>query len=482
MHCHAAAAALRAAQTRTQWPERTTSTNMAARHFQSTTRPGQAVVTLDIVGGAAPDGPTAQSSLCFCCDPFAENVEYSRAAPAAASETSRMHRILSHVEPSSKVPRNLLVDGIPTAEIPWCRDVTAEAVAAAPRRQLATGFRSPPSAVLAPAAAESALGAAKQSAVDIIEAEAAELDALCLHIWNNPGLGYTEEEHLASEAICNFFESRGVEVERNYCGIKTAFRATLTTEGAAAEAGPTVAICCEFDALPGIGHACGHNLIAEATSAGFLGVKAALAEVTEAEAAVTAGTVVLIGTPAEEGGAGKVELIKRGGFADVDVAMMVHPGPGYTLYSGGNAMESVVLTYKGVNSHAAGAPWDGVNALNAVIQAFNNVDAMRQQMKPSWRVHGVIHEGGLKPNIIPDKCVAEWYIRALSVEDVAELRRKVEGCFKGAAISTGCELEMEWKADTAKTDFEAGCHMCARQQSNKRSSLAAESTTTDGLD
>jgi amidohydrolase len=275
-----------------------------------------------------------------------------------------------------------------------------------------------------------------------------------MQLWENPELNY--EETFAAGLLADYLEQSGAVVERDFCGIPTGFKATADT----GVEGPTVAICCEFDALPGIGHACGHNLIAEATVAGFVGAQAGLA------AGAGAGKLVLIGTPAEEGGAGKVEMIKRDGFADVDMAMMVHPGPGATLYTAGNAMEMVDIIYRGRNSHAAGAPWDGVNALNAVIQAFNNVDAMRQQFKPSWRVHGVITEGGVKPNIIPDDCRAQWYIRALTVDDVAELRSKVEGCFQGAALSTGCELEMEWKADSAAEDYTTGCHMYANMVSN----------------
>jgi hypothetical protein len=391
---------------------------MSKLHFQTPDKAGTAIVTLDIV---AAEDPVNSVPLCFCGDCFLED---EPVPDQPLMPPSRMRRILNHVEPSSPNPRNLLhsvrgqLNGV-TGEIPWCKEVRASDVAG--RAGRSTGFRSPASNFVA-ASESGAESGAKAKAVETIDTEAELLDQIAMELWANPELNYAEE--FAHGYITDFLENTaGAEVERGFCGMPTAFRAVHDT----GVPGPTVGICCEYDALPGIGHACGHNLIAEATTAGFLGAKKALEE---AGAGAT-GKLCIIGTPAEEGSCGKVELIKRGGFEDVDLAMMVHPGPGTTLYTAGSAMESCKIKYLGKNSHAAGAPWEGVNALNAVIQAFNNVDAMRQQMKPSWRVHGIITHGGEKPNIIPAECTAEWYIRALSVSDVKVLRDKVQGCFEG---------------------------------------------------
>ena len=391
---------------------------MSKLHFQTPDKAGTAIVTLDIV---AAEDPVNSVPLCFCGGCFLED---EPVPDQPLMPPSRMRRILNHVEPSSPNPRNLLhsvrgqLNGV-TGEIPWCKEVRASDVAG--RAGRSTGFRSPASNFVA-ASESGAESGAKAKAVETIDTEAELLDQIAMELWANPELNYAEE--FAHGYITDFLENTaGAEVERGFCGMPTAFRAVHDT----GVPGPTVGICCEYDALPGIGHACGHNLIAEATTAGFLGAKKALEE---AGAGAT-GKLCIIGTPAEEGSCGKVELIKRGGFEDVDLAMMVHPGPGTTLYTAGSAMESCKIKYLGKNSHAAGAPWEGVNALNAVIQAFNNVDAMRQQMKPSWRVHGIITHGGEKPNIIPAECTAEWYIRALSVSDVKVLRDKVQGCFEG---------------------------------------------------
>lgn len=223
----------------------------------------------------------------------------------------------------------------------------------------------------------------------------------------------------------------GVEVIPHYLGISTAFKAT------AGSGKPVIAVCAEYDALPGIGHACGHNLISETALAAFIGAKRALD-------AGAPGTVILFGTPAEEGGGGKVCMIDRGAFADVDMAMMAHPSPSDCLYPPFLCSTKVIVSYHGRNAHAAAAPWEGVNALDAVLQAFSNISMMRQQMKPSWRVHGVITNGGVKANVIPDLTETEWIIRAPDVAEMEELRGRVTGCFDAAATSTGCTVEIEW--------------------------------------
>ena len=299
--------------------------------------------------------------MCFCVDCFSDGAEEQTG--------SRVDRILSHVSPSTPVPRNLLgdlnltkiQDGVAPGQIPWCAEVH-------PEPEL-----SPLSAV--PVAATSA-SPGKVISAQTIDDEAEELDLLAKDVWEQPEVGY--EELFAHDRVAGFLEARGVPVERSYLGINTALRAEYRNGD-----GPTVGIMCEYDALPGIGHACGHNLIAEASVAAFLGAKAAL------EAGEAKGGVVIYGTPAEEQQGGKIEILNRHGFADIDVAIMAHPSPGMGLYPGMLAREMVLVSYHGVNSHAAGAPWAGVNALDATVQAYTNIAMMRQQFKPSWRVHGV---------------------------------------------------------------------------------------------
>ena len=266
-----------------------------------------------------------------------------------------------------------------------------------------------------------------------------DIDAVSLAIHGKPELCYVET--FAHATLADFLEARGFAVERGYKNLKTAFRATIGDDGS--NGGPTVAICAEYDALPGIGHACGHNLIASSAIAAAVGAKAAFFD----GPGQKAGRLVILGTPAEESGGGKVELIRRGALAGVDVAMMVHPAPVDLLYPAFNAIERIVFQYHGKNAHAAMAPHDGVNALDAVISLFNNVGLARQQFKPSWRLHGIISHGGVKPNIIPDFTEAYFYARAPTMAEVQVVKAKLIACAEGAAAATGCRLEVTNKVN-----------------------------------
>ena len=277
---------------------------------------------------------------------------------------------------------------------------------------------------------------AKQAARAAIDDAAHDIDAVSLAIHGKPELCYVET--FAHATLADFLEARGFAVERAYKGLSTAFRATIG--GGGGGGGPTIAICAEYDALPGIGHACGHNLIASSAIAAAVGAKAAFFDGSAGGAPAARGRLVILGTPAEESGGGKVELIKRGALADVDVAMMVHPAPVDLLYPAFNAIERIVFQYHGKNAHAAMAPHDGVNALDAVVSLFNNVGLARQQFKPSWRLHGIISHGGVKPNIIPDFTEAYFYARAPTMAEVQVVKAKLVACAEGAAAATGCEL------------------------------------------
>ena len=271
------------------------------------------------------------------------------------------------------------------------------------------------------------LKAAASAAVDINKEE---LSLLSGEIWKNPELGF--KEHRAHELLTSFLERKGFAVERSFTGIETAFRATFGSGR------PNVCVICEYDALPEIGHACGHNLIAEAGVAAGLGLKAALESSDALKCRVT-----IMGTPAEEGEGGKVCLIQNGAFKDVDIAMMVHPSPYTVLMPKFSAITALKITYTGKASHAAAFPWEGVNALDAAVLAYNSISVLRQQMKPTWSVHGIITNGGAKPNIIPERSELEYWIRAPDRTELETFGAMVKACFHAAATSTGCKVAVE---------------------------------------
>ncbi|MGH7318407.1 MAG: M20 family metallopeptidase [Candidatus Rokuibacteriota bacterium] len=258
-----------------------------------------------------------------------------------------------------------------------------------------------------------------------------ELWGLALRIHANPELCYKEEK--AAAWLAEFLERHGCRVERGVGGVPTAFRAEVS----GASPGPTVAIMAEYDALPTIGHACGHNVIATAGA----GAGAALAAAGLTSVSL-GGRAVVIGTPAEEGGAGKVRLMNAGVFRDVDVAMMIHPRCGTQLWRPTLGLTKCKVEYFGKAAHASSWPWRGVNALNAVIGLFNALDAMRQQIRPDARVHGIITAGGQQANIIPEYTAAEFYLRSLDKTYLEELRRRFEAAAEGAATATGCRVEV----------------------------------------
>jgi amidohydrolase len=272
----------------------------------------------------------------------------------------------------------------------------------------------------------STLKADIQRAVDGL---ADELEALSRKIHDHPELGYQEVQ--ACAWLCGFLEAKGFHVERGVGGVPTAFRATVNGGGA----GPTIAVMCEYDALPGIGHACGHNVIATAGA----GAGAALALL---RSRLPAGRVQVVGTPAEEGGGGKVKLLRAGVFEGVDCAMMIHGFDRTILHQDLLGIVRVGFEYAGKAAHAAADPWAGVNALDACIQTFNAISMLRQQVRPDCRIHGIIENGGAAANIIPEYAKATFYVRAPRLETMWELHRRVVACAEGAARATGATLSV----------------------------------------
>jgi len=257
---------------------------------------------------------------------------------------------------------------------------------------------------------------------------AGDLEQLSHRIHANPEVAYQEIK--AAGWLSEFLAAQGFAVERAVAGVETAFRATLDNGD-----GPTIAILCEYDALPAIGHACGHNVIAAAGA----GAGAALARV---RARLPRGRIHVVGTPAEEGGGGKIRLIKGGVFQSVDAAMMVH---GWDRWIGHQDLLGIVrvgFEFTGKAAHAAADPWEGINALDAVIQTFNNVSMLRQQVRPDARIHGIVTNGGAAANIIPESAAALFYVRAPRLDDMWAIHRRVVACAEGAARATGCSLRI----------------------------------------
>lgn len=254
-----------------------------------------------------------------------------------------------------------------------------------------------------------------------------ELQALSDYIYENPELGF--EEVKSSQAHVDILKKHGFDVEYPYIGFDTAFRATYKGK----KEGPTIAFLSEYDALPGIGHGCGHNMLGSTDTGAGIALSKLVDEV--------GGTVVVLGTPAEETSGVKVNMADAGTFDDIDVAFCTHPSDGWYASGTSMAMEAIEFRFYGKTAHAAAAPYEGLNALDAVINMFNNVSTLRQQMRPEARVHGVIKEGGLAANVIPDYTRAEFYVRAMDMPYLNELKAKVIRCAEAGALAAGCRME-----------------------------------------
>jgi amidohydrolase len=262
-----------------------------------------------------------------------------------------------------------------------------------------------------------------------IDEASAGLRALSLDIHSHPELNF-EEVH-AHQVLTEYLDGQGFEVVRGAYTMPTAFKAV------AGSGGPTVAVLSEYDALPGIGHACGHNLIAIAGVGAGIGLRAGLEGVP--------GTVVILGSPAEEGGAGKQVLIEQHAFDGIDAALMAHPAPADSATPKVQALQQLRVEYFGKNAHAAAMPWNGVNALDALVAGYNAVSMLRQQIRPTDRVHGVFTHAGVKPNIIPDYAAAEFYVRSATMAELADLKKRVEAALESGGIATGCGVEVHWE-------------------------------------
>ncbi|MFC5701842.1 M20 family metallopeptidase [Cohnella faecalis] len=285
------------------------------------------------------------------------------------------------------------------------------------------------------------MSASKSIVRSAISGYAPRLKEIAAFIGANPELGHEEKQ--ASALLASELEGLGFIVERGTLGLSTAFVA----EYRSAKPGPIVALLAEYDALPEIGHACGHHLICTMALGAAAGVKAVIDE--------TGGTVRVYGTPAEETKGAKVDMATAGLFDDCDAALMAHPFHVFEKSGLSLAMDAWQFEFHGKAAHAAAHPHLGINALDAVIQLFNSVNAMRQQTRSDARIHGIVSSGGEAPNIIPDYAAAQFYVRSLDRRYTNELSQRVVACAEAAALATGCTVtksNYEYSYDELRTN------------------------------
>ncbi len=247
-------------------------------------------------------------------------------------------------------------------------------------------------------------------------------------ICSNPELG--NNEHKAMERLTGFLKAHSFKIETNIVNKATSFKAVYDSD----KPGPSIAYLCEYDALPEIGHGCGHNMIGTMSSGAAVALSKVLKE--------TGGRVVVLGTPAEETDGAKVDMSEQGIFDGIDAAMILHPED-HTYESGASlAMDAIQFEFFGKSSHAASAPHEGINALDAVLLTFNGINALRQHVKSDVRIHGIVKEGGKAANIVPDHAIAQFYVRAGKKKYLKEVVEKVKCIAQGAALMTGATLEI----------------------------------------
>jgi len=259
-----------------------------------------------------------------------------------------------------------------------------------------------------------------------VDAEQAALFELSARIHAHPELCFTE--HRAAGWLTDYLESRGFAVQRGAYGLPTAFAARLGSGR------PRLAVLCEYDALPGIGHGCGHNVIAAAGAGAGVALSAVVGE--------TGGSIVVLGTPAEEGGGGKIAMAREGAFDEIDAAMMIHPASVDLIGMNVLALTTVEVEYRGRAAHAAAAPHAGINALDGMVTAYQAIAQLRQHIRTTERVHGIITDGGQAPNIVPERAAGLFLIRAITAKRLAKLKQRVDGCFHAGALASGAECEV----------------------------------------
>jgi amidohydrolase len=270
--------------------------------------------------------------------------------------------------------------------------------------------------------------ALKDSVIKEVEAHRRQLRDLSLKIHANPELGFNEVK--ASKLLTDYLQKNGFSVERGICQLATAFRASY------GKGKPAIAILAEYDALPQLGHACGHNLIAGIAVGAAVAARAAIDQ--------CGGSILVIGTPAEEFYGGKVLMAERGAFDKIDMAMMAHPGTHDSATTQALACITLEVEFFGKAAHAATRPETGINALEAMLLSFAAINALRQHIPDKARIHGIITDGGEAPNVVPAHSAGSFLVRAEDNAYLEELKEKVLNCFVGGAAATGARLEYHW--------------------------------------
>jgi amidohydrolase len=269
----------------------------------------------------------------------------------------------------------------------------------------------------------------KSEAIAKVDSQRPKLVALSHRIHDNPETGFHEVK--AAKWLSVYLEANGFKIERGICDLPTAFRATY------GNGKPVIALMAEYDALPQIGHACGHNIICTAATGAAVAAKEAIDQY--------GGSMVVIGTPAEEMFGGKAIMAERGAFKDIDIAMIVHPSSHDLSSARALACITLEVEFFGKAAHAAARPEEGINALEALILSFNGINSLRQHINERARIHGIITKGGDAPNIVPDHTAGTFLVRAVDEAYLEELKVKVLNCFQAAALATGAQLQYAWK-------------------------------------
>ena len=316
------------------------------------------------------------------------------------------------------------------------------------------------------------LDALKRLASGEVEAHRAELSELALRLHANPELGF--EEFRATAWLTEMLERNGFIVERGICELPTAFRATYARRAAGK---PVVAFLAEYDALPGLGHACGHNLIAASAVGAGLAARRLVDR--------SGGTALVVGTPAEEVYGGKVYLVERGAFQGVDAAMLTHPGARNRVHARALACIGLQVEYFGKSAHAAARPQAGVNALEALLLAYGAINSLRQHIDDGSRIHGIITHGGDAPNVVPAYAAASFMVRTVRDDHLDALMERVLACFHAAAEASGARLQYKWdearyramRSNVALADlFGANLRVLGREVDGPRRGVSLGST------
>lgn len=272
----------------------------------------------------------------------------------------------------------------------------------------------------------------KEQAKATVDDMAEEILGLSLRIQANPETAY--EEVQAARWVADVLERHGFGVQRGLGGLETAFVASMTGQ----EPGPVIALIAEYDALPGVGHGCGHNLIAAGAAGAALGLSAVMPRLQ--------GVLKVFGTPAEECTSepgGKIRLIDAGTFGGVDACLMFHPWTATQLVGSDLAVAALDISFQGKTAHAAADPWRGANALDGVLLTYTNINALRQHVKSDVRIHGIVTHGGDAPNVVPDQASARFAVRSADRAYLEEVVSRVEDCARGAALATGTEVAVD---------------------------------------